>query len=97
MKRLVYAPEALADLREIALFIAADNPKRAVSFVAELEKKAAIAARRPSSFRERLGLAPGLRAIVHGRYLIFFWELAEEVRVVRVLHGARNLSVLEDT
>ena len=27
----------------------------------------------------------------HGRYLIFFLEVGDEVRVVRVLHGARNL------
>ncbi|MBO0906214.1 type II toxin-antitoxin system RelE/ParE family toxin [Jiella sonneratiae] len=46
MKRLAYSPEALADLRDIALYIAEDNPDRAMSFVAELERKAALAAMR---------------------------------------------------
>ncbi|WP_075223121.1 type II toxin-antitoxin system RelE/ParE family toxin [Acuticoccus yangtzensis] len=91
MKRLGYAPTALADLRDIALYIAEDDPDRALSFVAELERTAALAAERPASFRERSDIAPGLRVVVHGRYLIFFRELAEEVRIVRVLHGARNL------
>ena len=40
MKRLGFAPEAVADLREIALYIAADDPDRALTFVAELEQKA---------------------------------------------------------
>ena len=91
MKRLGYSPEALADLRDIALYIAEENPDRALSFVAELERKAAQAALRPTGFRERSDLAPGLWAMVHDRYLIFFRELDDEVRIVRVMHGARNL------
>lgn len=59
--------------------LAEDDPNRVLSFVAELEQKAALAAERPASFRERSDIAPGLRVVVHGRYLIFFRELAEEV------------------
>jgi toxin ParE1/3/4 len=33
-----------------------------------------------------------LRAAKHGRYLIFFQVQAAEVHVVRVLHGARDLT-----
>ena len=94
MKRLGYSPAALDDLRDIASYIAEDNPDRATSFVDELEQKAALAAKRPESFRDRSDLSPGLRAVRHGRYLIFFRELSEEVRIVRVLHGARNMSGL---
>ena len=91
MKRLGFAPEAVADLREIASYIAEDDPERAMSFVAELEERAAEAAARPLSFRERAYISPGLRAIAHGRYLIFFRDLDDEVRIVRVVHGARDL------
>ena len=94
MKRLGYSPEARADLRAIALYIAEDNPSRAVSFVAELKEKASYAAARPATYRERSDIAPGLHAIVHGRYLIFFRELPDDVRIVRVIHGARNLDVV---
>jgi toxin ParE1/3/4 len=62
-----------------------------LSFVAELEAKAAQAAERPGSFPERDDVAPGLRSIVHGRYLLLFREEVDEVRIVRVLHGARDL------
>lgn len=91
MKRLGFAPEAVADLREIALYIAAEDPDRALTFVAELEQKATEAASRPLSFRERPEISRGLRAIGHGRYLIFFRDLVDEVRIVWVVHGARDL------
>lgn len=94
MKRIGFAPEALADLadlREIALYIAADSPQRALTFVADLEEKATEAASRPMTFRERPDISPGLRAVGHGRYLIFFRDLADEVRIVRIVHSARDL------
>ncbi|MFZ4411283.1 MAG: type II toxin-antitoxin system RelE/ParE family toxin [Paracraurococcus sp.] len=91
MKRLVFSPAARADLVAIALYIAEDNPDRAFSFVAELEAKAHQAAERPASFPARDDVCPGLRAARHGRYLLFFRESLEEVRIVRVLHGARDL------
>ena len=97
MKRLGFTPAARADLLEIALYIAEDNPERAMSFVAELEAKAAVAAEHPASFPARDEISPGLRVIVHGRYLLFFRELVDEVRIVRVLHGARDLPQIFDS
>lgn len=91
MKRLGFSPAARADLIGIGRYIAEDDPIRAESFVAELESKARQAAERPLSFIAREDLGPGLRAAVHGRYVLFFRELADEVRIVRVLHGARDL------
>lgn len=62
MKRLDYAPQALADLVAIGRYIAEDDPDRALSFVDELETKAAQAAERPRSFPAREDLAPGAYA-----------------------------------
>lgn len=91
MARLVILPAARADLIEIADFIAQDDPGRARSFVAEIEARMLEAAERPGSFPARDELHVGLRAARHGRYLIFFVEQGDEVQVVRVLHGARDL------
>lgn len=91
MKRLGFAPLARDDLEAIGLYIAEENPERALTFVAELEVVARQAAERPRSFPSREDLAPELRKIVHGRYLIFFRELADEVRIERIVHGARDL------
>ena len=79
---------------EIGDFIALDNPSRATSFLKEIEATMKAAAERPDSFPNRDELHEGLRSARHGRYLIFFVELDDEVRIVRVLHGARDLSRL---
>jgi len=91
MKRLVFAPAARDDLMTIGLFIAADNPARAESFVAELEAKARQLAERPASYPARDDISPGLRAAVHGRYLLLFRDFENEVRIIRIVHGARDL------
>lgn len=91
MARLVVLPAAQEDLIEIGDFIALDSPERAVSFIAEIEARMIQAAERPTSFPRRDELHEGLRSTRHGRYLIFFVEAGDEVRVVRVLHGARDL------
>ena len=91
MKRLVFSPAARADLVAIAVYIAEDSPDRAATFLAELETKASQASERPASFPARDDVSVGLRAARHGRYLLFFREAPDEVRIVRVLHGARDL------
>lgn len=96
MKPVSFAPAARADLEAIGRYIAEDNPDRAASFVAELLESAAQAAERPRSFPQRDDVSPGLRAARHGRYLILFRDLADQVRVVRVLHGARDLKAAFD-
>jgi toxin ParE1/3/4 len=88
---LVILPAARADLIEIGDFIAQDSLGRALSFLVEIEAKMRQAAERPESFPARDDVCEGLRSARHGRYLIFFLEAGEEVRIVRVLHGARDL------
>lgn len=91
MARLVILPAARQDLIEIGDFIAHDNPERAASFVSEIEAKMVFAAERPGSFPAHSELHEGLRSARHGHYLIFFLEAGDEVKIVRVLHGARDL------
>ena len=91
MTRLTYLPVAVADLWETALYIAEDNPERAISFVDALRAKAAETVERPASFAAREDLAQGLRVARHGRYVILFQTVTDGVEIVRALHGARNL------
>jgi toxin ParE1/3/4 len=95
-RRLLISERAVADLEEIAEYIARDNSRRAATFVSELEAKCAAISLAPETYPTREKLAPGLRMAVHGRYLIFFRDLSGEdtVRVERILHGARNISRL---
>lgn len=94
MRRLVILPAARDDLVEIGDFIAQDNPERAASFVAEIEARMSGVAERPASFQSREELLKGLRSARHGRYQIFFVEHGDEVHIVRVLHGARDIPSL---
>lgn len=42
----------------------------------------------------RPDIAPDLRYLVSGNYLVLYRVRSESVEVVRVLHGARNLKAL---
>jgi toxin ParE1/3/4 len=48
----------------------------------------------PEMGKSRANLAPNLRSIVEGNYLIFYRPTSSGVEIVRVLHGARNLEAL---
>jgi len=91
---LVFAPKAEQDLEEIGDYIARDNPERALSFVEEIEQHCYRVAETPTAFPERDDIAQGLRMAVHGKYLILYRILTDCVQIVRVVHGARNLTDL---
>jgi toxin ParE1/3/4 len=92
LRRLSFSPEAEADLLDIADHIARDDPARALSFVEELEKRCAGLLNFPDSGTPRAELAPGLRSKPHGRYVIFYTPCQTELRIERILHGARDIS-----
>lgn len=88
---LEFSVEAKADLLDISIYIARDNPGRAQSFVDELEARCADLLVFPDSGRARPELAPDLRSKPHGRYIIFYTPARDTVRIERILHGARDL------
>jgi toxin ParE1/3/4 len=94
VKPVEFSPAARADLVEIGQYIAQDNPDRAEGFIAELEGRIHAIAERPQSFPARDDIAAGLRAAAHGRYRIFFRDLAPAIRIIRVLHSARDMKLL---
>lgn len=87
--RLVWARFALADRDEIFSYIEADNPRAA----AEIDERIVAAARRLVEFPEsgRPGRISGTRELVISRtpYIAAYVVMADRVRILRVLHGAR--------
>lgn len=79
------------DLMEIALYIAEDRPQRALSFVQELEQTCERLARAPGIGAARPELGHRVRMQPHGRYLIFYRQVGEQLRIERILHSARNI------
>jgi toxin ParE1/3/4 len=90
-----FAPQAKSDLEEIAVFIAADNPVRALSFVAELRAHCDVVTRQPEAYRLREEYGEGVRVTVHGRYLIFHAVRGDALVIERIIHGARHLEGLK--
>jgi toxin ParE1/3/4 len=86
-----FSPAAEADLVDIALFIAADSPRRAESFVAELEAKCELLGREPGIGTGRPELGRGVRVLPHGAYLVFHRRSSSGVRIERILHGSRDI------
>lgn len=89
--RLAFTLPAEQDIEAIGDYIGADNPKRAISFVQELREQCGRIARNPLGYPSRPELAAGLRSCAYGHYVIFFQFVPDELVIVRVLHGARDL------
>jgi toxin ParE1/3/4 len=88
------APSARHGLREIAAYIARDNPERAESFIRELGAKIRSVAVQPLIYPSRDEWQAGLRSALHHRYHIVFRIDNGSVVILRVLHGARDIEAL---
>jgi toxin ParE1/3/4 len=88
-------PQAAADLRSIRRWIAKDDPHRARTFVVELTEHFQRLADHHVRHRVITDLGADIRLALHGNYNIyyrFFGDAGRDVLVIRVLHGARDLS-----
>src|SRR3972149_1337745 len=89
-----YLPAAEQDLLSIHDWIANDNPRRASSFVEELDKRISKLASHPY-----LGVVPrhprlkesGYRVLIIDSYLAFYKVRGSTVQIHRVVHGSRHL------
>lgn len=91
--RAVISDAAEQDLASIQSYIASDNPRRAASFVAELERLCMqMLAQRPHIGRPRDDISPGLRVHTHKGYLICYRVAAAELRVLRVFHASYDIT-----
>lgn len=92
MTRLVFAPSAFDDLEEIADYVAREKPDRALTFIAEIEAHCRRIAAQPEALPLREEVGRGIRMSIHGRYLIFFRQSGVDVRIERIIHGARRIA-----
>lgn len=92
---VIITDEAQADLWRIGEYIALDNPRRAISFVDELEARCLALGDMPRAYP----LVPryehtGVRRRPFGDYLIFYRVGPDVVHVLQVLHGAQDYEPL---
>ena len=80
------------DLFDISLYLARSaSIEVAERFIEAFKQKFVLLADNPGIGRRREELAPGLRSIPEGRYVVFYRVLPESLLIVRVLHGSRDV------
>jgi toxin ParE1/3/4 len=92
--RLAFRPAAEDDLLEVALWIARDSPERAMRFVAALRERATQILAFPSAAPLRPELGEGVRAVVFRGYILAYRLEDDQVIILRIVHGARDLVAL---
>lgn len=96
MKRVNTTPAADRDAEEIFAYIARDDPLAAQEHIQSLFRAAKRLADFPESGRGRPEIGPGARTILVGRYLLLYRVGADSIDILRIVHGARELSELLD-
>lgn len=88
--RIVVSPEARADLRDIFLYIAGDNPAAARAVLKRIRHR--IADLQDAPHLGRPGRVPGTRELVIPGipYLIPYQVTGDQLQILRVYHGSRR-------
>jgi toxin ParE1/3/4 len=81
------------DIFEVSVYIAQNRGLEvAQGFIDTINDKFLLLAGSPGLGRSREELAPGLRSFTVGKYVIFYRLISGGILVVRVLHGARDIT-----
>jgi plasmid stabilization system protein ParE len=98
LKRARLSPSAVDDLEDIALYLGTpecfDNPALARATVSQLRAKCRSLGQFPKAHKRTPEYGAGVRRAVCKRYIILFRETEVEVRIERILHGARDIAAL---
>lgn len=91
MKPLVFSEVSIDDLEGVLRYIARDKPDAAVRFVQRLEAECGMLAQFPEIGTRRSDLAEELRLFSFRGYGIYYRDLADQVRIERVLRGSQDV------
>ena len=96
MGRVTRTPRASADLDDIWLHVALDNPLAADRLIDRIVARCRRLAEHPHLGPARPEIAPEARVLVVGDYLALYRVVGADAEIVRVVHGARRLQGLFD-
>lgn len=91
MASVTQTDQAKLDLAEIWSHIAEDSVRAANRWLAVMLDQCRRMAEHPVAGRARDELGIGLRSFPVGNYVVFYRPLPDGIRVIRVLHGMRDL------
>jgi toxin ParE1/3/4 len=87
---------ARTDLAEISDYVARDKPTAARRLLTRFFERFRLLADFPELGEKRDDLRPNLRSFSVGSYVIFYFPGASGVQILRVVHGAHNITALFD-
>lgn len=86
------SPEADQDLGDIFVYTETEfGLDQAVTYLNDLDRCFVSLAENPGIGRERLEIRPALFSFISGAHVVFYRILSGRTRVVRMLHGSRDL------
>ena len=95
MRKLVYRPAALADLDGIYDYIEPENPRRAASFVKDIQDRCRNLCAHPELGPAREDLGAGIRILpMLGRVVVAYRIVDEAIVITRVFHGGRDYETI---
>ena len=86
--------QAEADLIDIWMYVAQDNPVAADTLLDEIEGKCSLLAHNPYLGPARPDIAEDCRYSPVGNYLVLYRVIPQGIEVVRVVQGSRRLQNL---
>lgn len=92
--RVQFSLDIEGDLEAIADYIAADSPRRAVTFIEEINAEFRRIGDGPRLYQLRPDVGQDARLAVVDRYVILFRVAGDAVYVERVVYGGRDLPSL---
>ncbi len=93
---IIRTPAADDDLFDIWLFVSQDNEAAATKVLTKIKKTLERLARQPRGGRDRSELMRGLRSFACRPYVVFYRVLGDDIELVRVIHGARDIEAIFD-
>ncbi len=91
---LYFSQAAKADIEEIGDYIACHSPARVDFMLHKIYEKCKKIEAMPKAWASRPELGENIRIATEEPYLVFYREIDDGVRILRVLHGHRNIPVL---
>ena len=94
MTRYIIAPEAIQDLNTITDYLAQTNVETAEKLLNQFEKKCRYLVQFPKIGRSYSYIRPYLRGLPLNGYIIFYRLSQDNIEIMRVIRGNRDLEVL---
>lgn len=92
MSRYHFSHQAEQDLNDLYDYIARSNAASAARLVQGLQQACRQLTQFPGLGTTRDDLRPGMREFAVGNYVLFYEAVDDGIRILRILHGTRNLS-----